>query len=47
MMGAAKFTYDVIRKVAGLPLIHRAQRLYDDFIDKTKQCREVQERMLL
>ena len=47
MMGAAKFTYDVIRKVAGLPLIHRAQRLYDDFIDKTKQCPEVQERMLL
>ena len=47
MMGAAKFTYDVIRKVAGLPLIHRAQRLYDDFNDKTKQCPEVQERMLL
>ena len=47
MMGAAKFTYDIIRKVAGLPLIHRAQRLFDDFLVKTRQCPEVQEQMLL
>jgi len=46
-MGAAKFTYDVIRKVAGLPLIWRAQRLYDEFIGLTEHCPEVQERMLL
>lgn len=46
-MGAAKFSYDIIRKVAGLPLIWRAQRLYDEFIGLTKQCPEVQERMLM
>lgn len=46
-MGAAKFSYDIIRKVAGLPLIWRAQRLYDEFISLTDQCPQVQERMLL
>jgi hypothetical protein len=47
MMRAAKFTYDVIRKVAGLPLVHRAGRLFDEFMDMTKRTPEVQERLLL
>lgn len=47
MIRAAKLSYDLVRKVAGLPLIHRAQRLYDDFIDKTRQCPEVQQLMLM
>lgn len=47
MIKAAKFTYDVVRKVAGLPLIARSQRLFDEFIRLTKQSPEVQEKMLL
>lgn len=47
MLKAAKFTYDVVRKVAGLPLVHRAGRLFDDFIEKTRNCPEVQEKLLL
>lgn len=47
MLKAAKFTYDVVRKVAGLPLVHRAERLFDDFLGMTKNCPEVQEKILL
>lgn len=47
MLRAAKFSYDVVRKVAGLPLVHRAGRLFEDFIEQTKRCPEIQERMLL